>query len=302
MEIGYITERVAPGGRVVAADQLDGGVSATITSLEYALPDESPWRVIVRQYGQFDLSRHPELALDEAALLKVLRQKGLPVPEPLLAETGFRGGGSSWLVCEFIEGGTITEPPFPEGFVNQIAATLAHIHSIDPGLEELKSLEDGLCQAWRNVDSYARSTSGRQMTHHRYWQALQAHFPDTSDKPQALLHGDYWPGNLIWNAGQLVGVIDWEDAHLGEPIEDVANCHLELYLIGGPELADSFIEAYRHLQPEFGFEGLRFWELYVSARLLLGIPDWKIDDAEKASMIPKIASRANEALSRLTSK
>ena len=31
------------------------------------------------------------------------------------------------------------------------------------------------------------------------------------DERIALLHGDYWPGNVLWKNGALVGVIDWED-------------------------------------------------------------------------------------------
>ena len=25
-----------------------------------------------------------------------------------------------------------------------------------------------------------------------------------------LLHGDFWPGNILWRDGRLVAVIDWE--------------------------------------------------------------------------------------------
>ena len=35
--------------------------------------------------------------------------------------------------------------------------------------------------------------------------------------PHRLLHGDYWPGNVLWQQGRLAAVLDWEDAALGGP-------------------------------------------------------------------------------------
>src|SRR5688572_1579041 len=214
MEVDHISEQVAPGGRIVAAEQLEGGVSATITFLEYALPDGGLKRFILRQHGAFDLSGTPGRAMEEEALLRVLLQQRVPVPEPLLLETGFWTGGRSWLVCEYIEGDTVTAPPFPSDFAEQIAEALAGIHAVDSSLQELRFLEDGHYQACITVESCATSNF-LPPAHRRYWQALETQLPDTPDEPQALLHGDFWPGNLIWKDGKLVGVIDWEDARLG---------------------------------------------------------------------------------------
>jgi aminoglycoside phosphotransferase (APT) family kinase protein len=38
-----------------------------------------------------------------------------------------------------------------------------------------------------------------------------------------VLHGDYWPGNVLWRDGRLVGVIGWEEAAFGDPLADLAN-------------------------------------------------------------------------------
>ena len=41
--------------------------------------------------------------------------------------------------------------------------------------------------------------------------------------PQSIVHGDFWPGNLLVERGRVVGVIDWESARLtGTPARDVA--------------------------------------------------------------------------------
>jgi len=41
--------------------------------------------------------------------------------------------------------------------------------------------------------------------------------------PQSVVHGDFWPGNLLVDSGRVLGVIDWESARLtGSPVSDLA--------------------------------------------------------------------------------
>ena len=41
--------------------------------------------------------------------------------------------------------------------------------------------------------------------------------------PQSVVHGDFWPGNLMVERGRVLGVIDWECARLaGSPARDLA--------------------------------------------------------------------------------
>jgi aminoglycoside phosphotransferase (APT) family kinase protein len=39
--------------------------------------------------------------------------------------------------------------------------------------------------------------------------------------PPTLVHGDYQPGNLLYEAGRMTGIIDWELASIGSPLLDV---------------------------------------------------------------------------------
>jgi aminoglycoside phosphotransferase (APT) family kinase protein len=41
--------------------------------------------------------------------------------------------------------------------------------------------------------------------------------------PQAVVHGDFWLGNLLVERGRVLGVVDWEHARLaGTPVRDLA--------------------------------------------------------------------------------
>lgn len=50
---------------------------------------------------------------------------------------------------------------------------------------------------------------------------LEANLPDF-DGPAAMVHGDAGPGNFLFHQGKLSALIDWEFAHLGDPVEDIA--------------------------------------------------------------------------------
>ena len=67
--------------------------------------------------------------------------------------------------------------------------------------------------------------------------------------PAILLHGDFWPGNLLWQDEQIAGIPDWEDAACGDPLSDVACIALELRYVAGGEGAESFLRAYGRLSP-----------------------------------------------------
>ncbi len=41
---------------------------------------------------------------------------------------------------------------------------------------------------------------------------------------RGLVHADFWPGNTLSKADELVGIDDWENASLGDPVADVAYC------------------------------------------------------------------------------
>ncbi len=50
---------------------------------------------------------------------------------------------------------------------------------------------------------------------------LDANMPNP-DGPVVLVHGDAGPGNFLFDHDQLTALIDWEFAHLGDPLEDIA--------------------------------------------------------------------------------
>ncbi len=104
-------------------------------------------------------------------------------------------------------------------------------------------------------------------------EVLEAAWPLPQRNPSALLHGDFWPGNLLWRDGQLVGIIDWEDAAIGDPLADVANSRLEVLWAFGVDAMRRFTEQYRALT-SLDWTNLPYWDLCAALRHAAHAADW----------------------------
>lgn len=51
---------------------------------------------------------------------------------------------------------------------------------------------------------------------------LDAIGPDSQVGPEAVIHGDLHPGQLIIDSGRFTGLLDFDDAGLGQPVDDLA--------------------------------------------------------------------------------
>jgi aminoglycoside phosphotransferase (APT) family kinase protein len=106
------------------------------------------------------------------------------------------------------------------------------------------------------------------------WQAAQRLWPEVRARQdrRALVHGDYWPGNMLWNRRRLVGIVDWEEPRLGEPTQDVATCRGDLSILFGLEATDRFLDAY--LGAGGSVRQLKFWDLLIATWAVRDIEDW----------------------------
>ena len=107
--------------------------------------------------------------------------------------------------------------------------------------------------------------------------ALNAALPRKTRNPSVLLHGDYWPGNILWQNDTLVAVIDWEDAALGDPLSDLAITRLDLRWIFGTAAMKTFTEKYLR-QVKLDITDLPVWDLYAALRFIRlagsDLPGW----------------------------
>jgi aminoglycoside phosphotransferase (APT) family kinase protein len=279
-----ILRTIDPGLRLVSGQPQEGGVSAQVTVIEAARPDGGIERLTLRQYGSANLRADPHVATHEFHLLGLLHDARLPVPKPYRADESGAVLPGPWLAVEFIEGATVIEPgrlKFPQPtFTGQLAAFLAQLHHAPVTLADVPYLVDIRTRAKRKMETWSAAPD-QALDEAAIRAALDRIWPPQQANRPVVLHGDYWPGNVLWRDDNLVGVIDWEDAAAGDPLADLANTRMELTMAFGASVAIEFTERYCQLMPGLDTAALSHWDLYAALRHAGRMDEWGMTAADK---------------------
>jgi len=261
-----LAKAIAPRGKLVRTWQLKGGISAEMTALEIAQPNGQTSRMIVRRPGEATLRRNARAAEHEFKLLQIMRSLALATPTPYYLDQSGTIFPTPYIVIEYIEGEPEFAPIQAADFTVQLATHLAKIHGADWSHIDVSFLPK---QPSGFADTFGSPPSAvdTSLDEGRIRDVLQAAWPLSQRNPSVLLHGDFWPGNLLWRDGALVAAIDWEDARLGDPLTDVAISRLDILWIFGADAMHSFSEHYQSLMP-IDYTNLPYWDLYAALRLV----------------------------------
>jgi aminoglycoside phosphotransferase (APT) family kinase protein len=260
LDLDAILARAVPGSRVVSSWQFAGGLSAIVRGVEVEHADGTRARYVVR--------KHDQRIENEFKVLSIVHTCGLPVPQPVHCEDGVA-------VLTYLDGDPLTRIDDPAAMGEQLARHLAAIHAIDGAQPDLAFLPDRadlltrtLAEPVENVDERMRESSVRA--------ALARCWPPPAAPRRALLHGDYWPGNLLVRAGRIVGIIDWEQAATGDALFDVATLRLDLWWAFGRDATDAFTE---HYVARTGIDtaSLPRWSLLAALRPCGWLAEWNAD-------------------------
>lgn len=242
---------------------LAGGTSAEMTILEIDEGNKIS-HFVVRQPSEATLKRNPYAAEHEFMLLELAQALGLAAPRPIYFDQDGTFSSNPCLVMEYIEGRPMFAPKDAKGFINQLAKHLVQIHSADLTNKDVSFLSrrtadsKELGQEWPLTDAPSLSTE-------LFREQILSNRP-TQRNASALLHGDYWPGNVLWRGDELVAVVDWESANMGDPLSDMAITRLEIYIMFGMEAMLSFTHHYRALL-SIDYTELPKWDLCAALRL-----------------------------------
>lgn len=277
-----LVQRLEPQSKLVRSWELKGGVSAQVTALEIEQLDGKRRKVVVRRHGAADISQNPHVAADEFKLMELLKSVGVAAPVPFFLDQSGEIFSTPYVVIEYIEGKTEFTPADVTDHVFQLAAQLSRIHSVDVSKLDLSFLPK-LEKACTEKIEKRPAITDESLGEGRIRDVLEAVWPFPSRNPCVLLHGDFWPGNVMWRDGQLAAVIDWEDAQLGDPLADVANARLEILWAFGIEAMLRFTGRYQSLT-KFDFTDLSYWDLFAALRPASKISDWGLDASTEQKM------------------
>lgn len=276
-----VVQRFAPQSKLLRAWALQGGVSAQVTALEIEQPDGHIEKLLMRQHGETDRAHNPQIAADEFRLLQLLYAAGLPVPKPYSLDQSGEVIATPYIIIEYIEGQTEFAPANMQEYLAQFATQLARIHQIDGTKLDISFLPPREARYTRDLRERPEQVDASLDEGHLR-DVLEAAWPLAQRNPSVLLHGDYWPGNLLWRDGVLVGIIDWEDAGSGDPLADVGNSRLEILWAFGVDALRAFTERYQALT-SWDCTNLPYWDLCAALRLRC-FPDWAANAAAEQTM------------------
>lgn len=205
----------------------------------------------------------------EASLLRAAENAGVVVPRILSVDASMGA-----IISEQVEGESIprrilrlTEADSNLGpkLTRDCGIALAAIHGI--AADRFAALDD-LAQPTRYADEMETLLESLSAPHPTFrlgvnW--LRRH-PPSRTPAATLVHGDFRLGNFLATEAGLSAVLDWEIAHLGDPMEDLAWLCLRTWrfgsdhkVVGGFGDLDTLRDAYESAGGRWNAESFTWW-------------------------------------------
>ncbi|MBA3743702.1 phosphotransferase family protein [Sporichthya sp.] len=212
----------------------------------------------------------------EFILLRTLFDAGVPVPEPWLFVTTDSALGTPFMVMERAAGTDLRKDlARPDcdrdllALATQAVEVIARIHAVPATTLNLDAQWGPAHEIgrWTAVIEAAKPDLDPLLATALTW--LGCHLPPAV--AAVLVHADFKANNLLISPEGRLTVIDWELAHPGDPVEDLAWTMLwrtQWDVVGGLHTAEGYVAAYTSLTGrQVNSEVLRFWRVFSLVKL-----------------------------------
>ena len=210
-------------GKISNLEPLTGGASKEIWKFEVSDAKQSAKMILRRGSGI-----EGPLAIkttDEARIQKEVIKVGAPVPIILAVSKKEEELGDAYIM-HFVEGESIARKILRDKeykkalpiLAYQCGEAIARIHNVDINNFSFlpkKLAEDQLEDLYSTYQSFEQPSPVFEYAY--LWLKEQ----DFGNFQESLVHGDFRLGNIIVNADGLQSIIDWELAHIGNPLQDL---------------------------------------------------------------------------------
>jgi aminoglycoside phosphotransferase (APT) family kinase protein len=220
------------GGHVpITVTPMTGGGSCEVFAI-----DRGDARWVLRRSPRHASSATAHDVLREYRILDAIKDEPVRIARPIVAHADADVFGAPFYVMERIAGTAIvqhvpaawaTAPDTHGRALEELVDALAAIHAVDwraCGLGDMAPRRDYLGRQLKRWLSQLDSYGGRDLpAAHHIGAWLAAHRP--ADQPSVLCHGDYKLDNVLFAPQappQLLAVVDWEMAAIGDPLIDLA--------------------------------------------------------------------------------
>ncbi|MDH5737957.1 MAG: phosphotransferase family protein [Gammaproteobacteria bacterium] len=300
--------------KLVTAERLSGGASQETYRLRIETPEGGQRQLALRRAPGgvvSEVAEGPPGLATEALLMQSARQAGVPEPEVfyVLKEADGLGDGfvMEWLEGEAL-GARINRSPTFDAIRPRLAyecgKILARIHAIDlsaTGLDTRLSRmtpEQFIRQTWERYQGL--DTPQPMIDYTARW--LLDNQPE--DHRMALVHNDFRNGNFLLQADGISAVLDWEVAHIGDPMRDLGWICTNSWRFGGEQPVGGFgtyEDLFRGYEEISGVavdpSHVKFWEVFGSfwwAVGCLGMAEHYRSGPDQTVERPAIGRRSSE--------
>lgn len=118
---------------------------------------------------------------------------------------------------------------------------------------------------------------------------LESRLPETPGDP-VFVHGDAGPGNFLFEDGRMTALLDWELAHAGDPMEDLAWFSMRSVMEPPPDFAGLVRDYARAGGAPLDIGRIRYHRVFVTARVVI-IRHRNVTGEPGASIISKALNR-----------
>ncbi|MEY2996083.1 MAG: hypothetical protein RLZZ39_908, partial [Actinomycetota bacterium] len=267
-ELSEALARVVGASEVADLTRLSGGASRETWRFE-----ADGRRLVLQRQRSGDVR---DMGI-EASVLRAAFHAGVRVPE-LVASGSHTDPDNplraSFMVLEHVEGETIARKILRDErfgaaravLVRDMARALAALHTVDPSpIAGLPSI-DQVAQYRATLDDLNSRLGQAHPTFELAFRWLEANRPTSTRR--TLVHGDFRLGNVMVDENGLRAVLDWELAHVGDPMEDLGWLCVRAWRFGSPHPVagigeyDTLIAAYRDASGlDVDRDVIRWWEV-----------------------------------------
>lgn len=246
--LGTEKTAIANGTSIDGLTRLSGGANMETWSFDWVKVSGIEPLILRRSPGETQDFDHAvgELTLEhEAALIDVASRYGVPVPVVRLVLRPEHALGQGYIMSrergEALPFRLLADDCYRdarERLAFQCGQTLGRIHKIP-----LEALPVGLSD--HSGELLFKRAQDMLDAHGNLSPVLQLGLNWLRDRPRresprTLVHGDFRNGNLLVDEDGLVAVLDWELAHLGNPVQDLGYLCANVWRFGSAKPVGGF--------------------------------------------------------------
>lgn len=205
-------------------------------NLSLALSTDDGERYVLRRPNKFRHTAAFNDVTQEYRTLELLAETDVPAPKPVHVCTDESVVGDPFLVMSYLDGEVVPlgsslperfrNPAAREQVGNDLVDTLADLHSLDTepfaAVCDHQSTRDEVTYATDRLESATAVTGHEPPRLREVADWLERNVPEQATT--TVVHGDFRPANVHFGSTdrpELVGVLDWETAGLGDPLVEL---------------------------------------------------------------------------------